>query len=258
MSVNDDEFWDWLRDEVAQANTPQADELAAAEALLQEIEREGAEPLGADRIDEMVANATGEPPRDEDAPPAPVHRFAPARRMLAAAAAVLVAPKFLVAATAVTAIAVTAMLLQHTTQSLPFRDAVSMMLDDEYEESDRMLAQGRVFFDVIETMTLVQQLREAGAMAGPAQTSLARMRDALDDDSPFLPSSSDEPLAVLRERAASSAFSAAAQQDAIEALTDQAVYGISALVQISRSSGPADLLRHNAVHLHNIRSLAAK
>ena len=259
MTGEEDQFWNWVRDEVARSGQPEESEYAAIEEQLREAELSSPAELPAEKIDAMVAAATGAT-LDSGAhtrPAAPVHRLTGLRRLLGAAAAVLIAPKFLVAATAATAIAVTALVLQDTTRSLPYQDAIAILLDESNDDAAREAAQGRVFFDIIESITLLQTVADQRALSAPADACLLRIRDALDDTGPFSQASFSTPLIDLRERAGTAGgLAASAQRETLQELTDQTLYGIRALQAIADSVTSPQLLRHNEVHLRSIRSLA--
>lgn len=252
MPSNDDTFWKQLRDDVADAERA---ELAAAERELAQLDDEPLEPLADEQIERMVTSALER--ADHERAAAPVRHISSGRQLLAAAAALLVAPKFLVAATAVTVLAVTAALLQNTTRSLPFQDAVAIALDDGRDDDARIAAQGRVYFDVVESLETIRAALDDEALAPRAGACMTRVRDALALRGGFALTRFPEAIAALRARVAAAAgLDAGTRAAALDALTDQAVHGIAALLELSRRAGPPALLRHNGVHLHNLRALA--
>ena len=250
MNTTDDAFWNDLRKAIAadeleatdlQAVDPTDEvELIAAETLLQGLDEEQPE-----RMAPIAATAT---PRR----PASWHRIAKL------AAATLLAPKLLLAATAATAIAVTALLLQNTTHSLPFQDAVKILMNEQAQGKDRETAQGRVFFSCIASILAIQDSQAsqaAGATGAPEAMELVRA--ALRQTKPFAPTSFPEAHADLISRIHDRALPPAKRGQSLRMAARQAAYGIRALKAIALSGGPPGLMASNAAHLKRISDLAS-
>lgn len=249
MDVSDEKFWAALREAVRQARETEVRELEEAERLLAETEEVDGERLSEERIAAMVERAVGgrvDAEQHEAAPAQtkpPVIRLAGRSPWLAAAAAMLMAPNFLIAATAVTVtvVAVSAYLLRNTTDTLSFSDAVNIMLDSGESDENRDAAQGRAYLNFIESIELLRKIgNEDSDLSAQATSALDRLRGALDDSEPFVRRGFDEPYESLAERATVAQLGSSQRQDSLAELVEQVAYGIRALKSVRRSGGPLD------------------
>lgn len=277
MELNDDAFWEALQRQVAQAEADEVEELAEAERLLAEIDNERVEPLPEEQIDAMVRLATtqGLPAAAEVTAPADVapaatelepstapatfSRFAQMRRFLAAAAAFMLAPKFLVAATAVTVVVVTTVMVRYSTWDLPYQDAISIMMDDSRSELERQAGQRRVSFDLIESISILQGSgSENSAIGGQAAVVLEQLRATLDDGGTFEADWFSDPLFDLGRQVADLGLDLELRQEALSQLGSQLVYGMQALKAIERISSHPDLERDNGIWLRQLADLLVR
>lgn len=255
MSMNDDEFWESLQKAADDAQAPSRDELADAERLLGELDEDGAaEPLPEAFVESVVTEVTGEgrEPRAQ----AKMHDLSSFRGLLAAAAALFVAPKFLLAASAVTAIAVSAVVLRHTTRSLPFQEAVAILIDEDQDAESRSTAQGRIYLDVIESIGILQDVANDDGMAAGVQRSLEAIRAALQDDQPFAPTAFGLQHQLLGNQTLASDGDLGARLASMDQLTNQIVYGIRALKAIAAAGRPPELMANVEAQLGRIRRLS--
>jgi len=270
MSHHDEEFWKSLQRAVDDAQAPSADELAEAEQLLGEVDEAGdAEPLPESFVEALVQDVTAseQEAREQEADgqeagghaaatPAKVHDLSSFRGLLAAAAAVMIAPKFLLAASAATVIAVGAFVLRNTTQSLPFQEAVVLLMDETLDTTTRGAAQGRIYLDVIESIGILRDVAEEPGMAGRAQRSLEAIRSALDDDQPFAPTAFGMQHQMLGNQTLASDGDLGARLASMDVLTQQVIYGIRALKAIAAAGNPPGLMVQNEQQLLRIREFA--
>lgn len=259
--IDDDEYWQRLQQAFDEAQAPSADELADAEQLLAELDEQGeAEPLADTMVDAIVADVTAADATGtgHGAPQAKVHDLSSWRGLLAAAAALLVAPKFLLAAGAITAIAVSALVLRHTTTSLPFQEAIAILTDAQQDLDARSAAQGRVYFDVIESIGILRDVAAEPAMAAGAERGLAAIRAAVDDDQPFAISSFAMQHQLLGSQALASDGDLSARLSSVDQLTEQIVYGVRALKAIAAAGEPQELMAQNQAQLQRIRAFAQR
>ncbi|MCK5945593.1 MAG: hypothetical protein KAI24_26625 [Planctomycetes bacterium] len=270
---DDDDFWEALRESADDAEATSRDELAEAERQLREVDEEGdVAPLPRAFVEAVVSRAVaerrggaqrngqhdGSDRPDESGEPTNVRSMSSFRRVLAAAAALLVAPKFLLAAGAVTALAVGTMVLRYTTTSLPFQDAVVILMDERQNDAARMAAQGRIYFDVIESIGILLDVGDEPGLASGVRDSLERIRAELRAGQPFARMAYPEPHQELGNRALASDLDPGVRRLAVDQLTDQVVYGIRALNAIAAGGGPAELLTQNEAQLQRIRQLAGE
>ncbi|MFN3244140.1 MAG: hypothetical protein ACE37K_21715 [Planctomycetota bacterium] len=260
--IDDDEYWQRLQQASDEAQAPSADELTDAEQLLAELDEQGeAEPLADTMVDAIVADVTAVADATgigHGAPQAKVHDLSSWRGLLAAAAALLVAPKFLLAAGAITAIAVSALVLRHTTTSLPFQEAIAILTDAQQDLDARSAAQGRVYFDVIESIGILRDVAAEPAMAAGAERGLAMIRAAVDDDQPFAISSFAMQHQLLGSQALASDGDLSARLSSVDQLTEQIVYGVRALKAIAAAGEPQELMAQNQAQLQRIRAFAQR
>lgn len=271
MDVNDEEFWAALRRSIARAEAQEREELAEAERLLA-AHGDADAPLGDEQIEAIVQAAIardaaepaaplGAPAAEQHGAPAPVHRlagqrFAGLRRFLTAAAALCVAPKFLAAATVVAVVAATAVVVRYSTQSLPFQEAVHILVDAQQPDANRIAADATVALDVIESIGILDAVTsEPLPIAEQARATLRRLRAQLDAAPPFAPRRLPDPLVALQRAVADRGGALAARQDALQRLGELLSYGVSALVEIARDPGPDDLAAKNGAWLQKLRQL---
>jgi len=256
MTMNDDRYWQAIQKTVDGAQSPPEDELANAEQLLHEIDQqEGAQPLPKAFVDSVVDEVTAAE-ADRAPQPARIPNLSTFRRLLATAAALLVTPKFLLAAGAATVITISALVLRNTTTSLPFQDAIAVLMDVRNNETTRQAAQGRIFFDVVESIGILHDVGAEPAMAASAQQSMERIRIALDEDQPFVAMSFSSQHQLLGNQALISNGDPGARLSSVEELTEQVIYGIRALKAIAAAGSPPNLMTQNAAQLTTIRKLA--
>lgn len=274
MSDKNERFWRSLREATDAANTSSEHELRKAEELLREIDFDEAtnapEALSPKLVEHWVEQAVSSPHAPQltavqaadDRPTAK-----PWRAWLAAAAAFLVTPKFLVAATVTAGIAVTTMLLQHTTTSLPFQEAVQILMDAEQPDAARAAAGGRVYFDVAESVMTLTSLADGpespgartlteGPLADAARTALAQLRQELELPTPFAGSSFSHSLTDLTTTLfAARDGTATLDPDALQEFTEQARFGIQAIREADTDTMPAEVRTNSRLHLIQIRRL---
>lgn len=260
MDVNEDEFWAALRRSVERAEAREREELAEAERLLTEYGDADA-PLAEEQVETIVQAAMARDAADEataaaGGAAAPVLRFVGLRRWLTAAAALLVAPKFLAAAAVVAAVAATTVVIRYSTHSLPFQEAVRILMDEQQSEANRTSADGRVAFDVIGSVEVLRTVTgEPPPMADQARAVLRRLREQLAAPRGFEFRSLPFQLTTLERTVADPDVEPAAREDALERLGELLSYGLSALCEIDRVAGPLDLKQKNAAMLLQLRSL---
>ena len=279
MDVDEDFFWRDLRKKIASAESER--ELQDAEADLRELECELAAEtqhesmapelsmaselsMAPELIDKWVARALasdGQEAGDGDtsiqaATRSPSRRVGGWQGWLAAAAALMVTPKFLVAATVVAGIAVTGALLQRSTVTLPFEHAINLLIDAAQSESKRAAAGGRVYFDVVESVILLQDLADSDtAMAQVAHLALAQLKLEMQQPTPFVHSRFHQPLAELGDRLAASDAGLAIGEQCLTDLVTQVTYGIHAMQMVQASNGPSALVESNLLHLQQIEGM---
>lgn len=288
----EDEFWQaFLKkvkpEQIAAEEVRLRRELEQAEDLLREIETEGnadgdLDTIQQSQIDRWVARAisatpeaTPEATADHDhadhehadhehdgpaalraTPPPEQPKARPWQAWLAAAAAFLATPKFLVAATVVAGIAVTGALLQRTTTTLPFENAVNILLDAEQPDAVREAAGGRVYFDVVESIQILNGLAEADvAMASSASDAIQQLLTELRQPIAFEPKHFEERLTGLVEQLLATDSDLAARQDSLDTLVEQVQYGLQALQSIAARHENNVVGANNALHLQRIESL---
>lgn len=268
MDVNDDQFWRSLRDAADAAETPSDHELREAEELLREIDAEEAaapsEQVRPEQIEQWVEQAVSSTRsaklaavQPEAGRPAGSARAKPWNGWLAAAAAFLVAPKFLIAATVVAGIAVTTVLLQNTTTSLPFQQAIQILMDAEQTDEARAAAGGRVYFDVAESvMTLTSLADSSSAIASEATKALEELRQELAQPTPFGQASFSHSLTDLTTTLfAVRDGTAPPDLQAMQEFAAQARYGLQAIREANTATMPAEVRTNSDLHLIQIRRL---
>ena len=270
MGVEDhDEFWRALRDAVDANDDVSAHELQSAEEVLRQIESDmaasdgggTAEQCDQAQIDRWVEGATGSkatapPLRLEPTSQHTPKAARPWQAWIAAAAAFVITPKFLVAATLVAGVAVTGALLQRTTTTLPFEVAVGILLDTEQPASSREAAGGRVYFDVVESIQILSQLATANAaIASPASDAISQLRQELRTPTAFVSQHFTEPLSELTGMLLAADVEFAAQEQSLDSLLEQARYGLRALQEIALRNETGPVGANNTLHLQRIASL---
>lgn len=260
MELKEEGFWKELRRSVDRAKAREAaeiDELAAAERLLAEVV--DAEPIPEERIEEMVRGAVSEDAVSEDAvaegavsdgaaQSRPTGWLPRLRKLAAAAAAFAIAPKFVIAATAVTAVAVTTVMVQYSTQTLPYQEAVDLMMDETQTEASRRVGLVRVLREIDDSIRIVQ---EAASDLGPqAEAVLDRLRLILEEEPPpFEPIPFPDPHIYLGDLVADRNLALEERRDALNRLADQLAYGLQALRSIEIAEGAPGLGQQSAVAL---------
>ncbi|MCR9246345.1 MAG: hypothetical protein NXI31_15035 [bacterium] len=249
MELTEKEFWNQLRRSVDAAEADTVRELDAAEQLLADIDMDENARLSDARIDELVSMATAdsheagshEDPRAE--PNGFGVRFGPTRfgRALAAAATLLIAPKFIIAATAVTAVTavtVTTVVMQYSSTSLPFQDAIATMSDPAQPENERHTSTLRVFADVMESILLIKDVANEGSELSPSAVEvLDRMRSALTTGVPFVPDRFPDGLVFLGDLVADRNLALEERKDALLRLAEQMLHGVGALTATAGADG---------------------
>lgn len=268
MNGNDELFWRSLRDVTDAAGSPSDDELREAEQLLREIDAEEAtnpsEAVCPELVEQWIEQAVAlrtatqltEVGQETDQPDS--GRLAkPWRAWIAAAAAFLVTPKFLVAAAVTAGIAVTTVLLQNTTTSLPFQQAIQILVDAEQPDDTRATAGGRVYFDVAESvMTLTSLADGSSAIATEATKALAQLRQELEQPTPFAQASFSHSLTDLtRTLFAVRDGTAPLDPQALREFVEQARYGMQAIRAANAESMAAEVQANSRLHLIQIRRL---
>ncbi len=268
MELNEDPFWNAVRRSAHRDERLVAEELAEAERLLAEYEAEEADRLTDERIDAIVKAATADRDREErdDGPPsqsvdgappgAPAHvpRWGRLRHALLAAAAVLLAPKFLTAATVATVVVVaTSVYLRYTTDTMPFQEAVRLMMDLEASEADRGTGQRRVYGDVKGAIVAIGKVPDVAAdLDTEASGVLDGLRHLLVTGGVFVPAQFSHPIEDLGVRVVQSGLDRRERLAVLQMLADQAAYGVLALRSIADSAAPPVLRRDNAIWLQKL------
>lgn len=220
-------------------------------------------------IDQWVAGAVGSdsdtraeasmPSNLRAVPAREPRRARPWQALLAAAAAFMVTPKFLVAATLAASIAVTGALLQRTTTTLPFEHAINLLLDVEQPEAIRESAGGRVFFDVVESIQLLIELAEGNAsIATPAHDALQDLLAVVPIPVAFERANFTEPLSGLADQLHANDASWGVRQQSLDNLVEQVIYGMQAMHTIASRIEPSPLVASSALHLQQIESLLSR
>ena len=260
MELSEEEFWDELRRSVTAAGSHERDELRAADELLAEVESSSAvaPPLLSDEaIDAMVAKAQldGDVDATDPADSASVaeSQSAPRRAgwfsMLSAAAALLLAPKFLLAAGAVTAFAVSTYVVRFSTQTLPFQNAVTIMFDEGQSDDDRRAAQGRVFSATIEWVELIRTFESDPDVGSAAAASVAQLRQVVASSPGFSRRRFNEDIVTVGRQWTNEGLAIRDRLEALDELAAQISYGIRALQELSESGAGSDKMRqHNTIH----------
>lgn len=260
MSNGDNDFWRELREATAEANLEATDlealdptneaELAAAEALLQQFDEEDS------TAEQHSKQQTTDQPIPLDAESARARsRNSGWHRAAKVAAATLLAPKLLLAATAATVVAVTAMLVQNTTQSLELEEAIQILMNQESPAEAREAAEGRVYFLCIESILLIQDSNDGQMVTTEATTALELIRTELHQPRPFSLASYSVRHEHLLAQLIDTAASVTERRESIQAVAEQAAYGVRALKAIAKSGGPGGLMASNAAHLKRIAQL---
>ncbi|MFT7535006.1 MAG: hypothetical protein ACI85K_000957 [Hyphomicrobiaceae bacterium] len=289
MVVEGDAFWRAICLAANEQDAQERRELQEAEEELRELEAEldaseldapeldatdGADGQKAWRhaqidqrlVDQWVAGAVGSdsdtrakasmPSNLRAVPAREPRRARPWQALLAAAAAFMVTPKFLVAATLAASIAVTGALLQRTTTTLPFEHAINLLLDVEQPEAIRESAGGRVFFDVVESIQLLIELAESdSSIATPALDALQDLLAVEPIPIAFEHADFTEPLSGLADQLHANDASWAVRQQSLDSLVEQVIYGMQAMHAIASRLEPSPLVASSALHLQQIESL---
>lgn len=288
MELNDEQFWQALRQALELAEAEEAEEMAAAERLLAETPVDVGAQLSEEHIAEAVRFATAtstaeqeaeeqhegrEQNHDADRHVAPLAMAAvPAPRLswrrrlvaalprpLAAAAAILLAPQFLAAATVVTVVVVTAVVLRNTTHTLSFLDAVTLMMQDEQPEQARVSSQSVVFSHVLESIQIVQSAAsESTAVAAPAARALDDLRLVLAQGGTFVPRQFTDPHLYLGDLLADTKLDTDERARALQQLSEQMAYGLTAMKAIEQGSSPANLKLQNRALLRTLSDALAQ
>lgn len=262
MNVDDDALWMALRQRAAAAEheLPDAEQLAAAERLLAGIDE--APPLDAARIEAIVRSVTADqqgPVLGSRSPSLAAVPGSPRRRSgsqwLAAAAAVLFAPKLLAATAVATVVVASALWLSHTVTNLTFQAAVRALADERLDDGNRMAAQGRVALDVLETLHLLVGLEAQSldpALAAERRDSLQRVRDQLRTKAPPLPMPTAASLLALGDRANDPSAPLGPRLEAVRLLGELSTVGVAVLQQVGQRAGDGDLRTKNRAYLMQI------
>ncbi len=286
MELNDEQFWRALRQALELAEADEAKEMAAAERLLADTSVDAGAQLSEERIAEVVRFATApsaaeleaaaydeardEPraePHDAERRAAPIalapvpaprpswrrRLIAALPRPLAAAAALLLAPTFLAAATVVTVVVVTTVMLRHTTHTLPYQDAVAILVNEEQTELSRRSAQTKVTSTILVSIGVLDAVvAENSEVSDPAAAVLTRLRGLLVSGGPFQLMVHPDPHLELGDRVADKSLAIDQRKESLAILADQMAYGVLALKVIEQASGPAVLKSSNAVCLSHL------
>lgn len=264
MTHDDEQFWQRLRRHEQQARAQQAAELAAAERLLQDTEVTATDRPTDERIEAIVQQATaGGTDRDEEPEPRLRRwlRFPQPPRWLAAAAAFLLAPKFLAAATVATAVVVTVYVVRYSTFTLSYQDAIAVLMDERQPEQSRRSGQQVVFADVLESIPVVRAVElEDSPLAAVAAAVLERLRAALVDTEPFRHRHlADAPLR-LAGQLADQGLPLAERAALLQALAVHLVQGMQALqaIRSGAAAAPPGLANDNAIALAQLATMLAR
>lgn len=262
MTVDDDALWKALRQRAgsAEPEPPDAEQLAAAERLLAGLD--DAPPLDAARIEAIVRAATADEPETASRPrssplaamPSASHRRS-GSQWLAAAAAVLFAPKLLAATAVATVVVASALWLSHTVTNLSFQAAVRTLADERLDDGNRMAAQGRVALDVLETLHLLVGLEEQPLdppLAAARSAALQRVRDQLRTAAPPLPMPTGASLLALGDRANDPSALPGPRLEALRLLGELSAVGVATLQQAGQRAGDGDLRTKNRAYLMQI------
>ena len=261
------------------ADAKSQDELQQAEAELRQLEAEllsegdhaSLEALPPEQVEQWVTRALAMAPaaaavRNSKPKHQPYndHAATPRRARawqswLAAAAAFLITPKFLVAATVVAGIAVTGALLQRTTATLPFVAAVELLIDTEQPNATRSAAGGRVYFDVGESVQTIYELRDrATPNENLARAAIDSLLQSLQQPTPLVTRQFQVPLTELVMRLMVDDASVAQQQLWLQDLTSQVHYGIQALQSAASQTAEAELAEVSRLQLQNIEKMLSR
>jgi hypothetical protein len=187
---------------------------------------------------------------------APIRRFRKLSRFVAAAAAVVVAPKFLVAASIVTFVAVSTYVVRNSAESLPFQDAVAILMDEQEADHNRDAALGRVVGDLEESIGTVRAVSPEPTEVGQqALTVLRSLRQQLEAADSFVLRRHREDLAGLCSVVADRGLDLVERQDAMARLEDLLLYGATALKAFNRSNVGERLKRKSGAYLDGLLSL---
>ena len=260
------------------ADAKSQDELQQAEAELRQLEAEllsegdhaSLEALPPEQVEQWVTRALAMAPAAAVRNSKPKHQpyndhaAAPRRARawqswLAAAAAFLITPNFLVAATVVAGIAVTGALLQRTTATLPFVAAVELLIDTEQPNATRSAAGGRVYFDVGESVQTIYELRDrATPNENLARAAIDSLLQSLQQPTPLVTRQFQVPLTELVMRLMVDDASVAQQQLWLQDLTSQVHYGIQALQSAASQTAEAELAEVSRLQLQNIEKMLSR
>lgn len=292
MEVEEEAFWRSLRKQIDGADDEAQRELLDAEAELQQMEAElaandatdAAEQLPPEQVDRWVADALAQDAhalaQAHRAPQQQQRRANPWQSWLVAAAAFLITPKFLVAATIAAGIAVAGALLQRTTETLPFEQAVILLLDEQQSHAIREAAGGRVYLDVAESILVLQEVANQAAsgdastghtatLAKPAQMGLDRLRQTLKQasagtgptDQQLLqlePAHFQTSMAALGDQVIALETEATLREQSLAGLVEQIEYGMQAMLVVRTRPGTAQLRTSNEAQLRQIESLLSR
>jgi hypothetical protein len=299
MDGSEDRFWAELRRSVqaAERQDPRetqpgakeaalvdASELAAAERLLAEVDREGPLTLAEAQIERIVrdtvhaidasASGTAAPTRPAPGGSATDRRAVDPRavgarevggrvrgriaRLLAAAVALCLTPVFLVGAAVATAAAVTSVMLRNTSTTLSFQDAVRYLVSDASPVLTKNPAQGKVYSDMIWMIQVVRDIAggdpagSAAALVADARTVLQRVRADLGASDPFVLRPLPDSLDAVVERVQDRALGTDVRQAALQRLADLMAYGVSAFKEIERTPQPERIATANVIILDQL------
>lgn len=267
MELKDEEFWSWLRERHDAAVAAEAEEFAEVERMLAQLDEDSDddvvdEPLPAAQIEEFIqaalAATAAETDNENATPPTGQPRWwVRAQRAVAAAAALMIAPKFIVAASAVTVVAVSTYVgIRYSTFTLPYQDAVDILVDVDRPEVDRNTAQRRITGDLIGSILALRTVApEANRVGRAAQRALDELRVEVASPSPFSPTDFPDMHSYLGDLVLDKALDAESRLDALRQLSAQMHHGVQAL-HASRTDDASDAIRGNAViALDNITQL---
>jgi len=262
MEVNEQQFWESLRRSIDQAEAAEVEVYADAERELAQAGDEAVDALRDEQVDAMVRHAVGAEPATTRADRTPAGRIQavparpPVRRFLAAAVALFLTPQFLAAATVVTAVAATAFVLQRTTQTLVFQDAVHRLVDERESAANRDAAQGTVYMDLVEGVDVLKVLAEEPTpLAEQARGVLQRLRRMLETADPFVRRHLPGSPTALGDQALDQGQPFEMRSRALAGLAELMAYGVSALKQIERGPVPVGIRQRNDFVLQQLVEL---
>jgi hypothetical protein len=262
MNPSDEQFWQMLRRDFTVADAAAAEAVAAAERLLADLDEAALTPLADAQIDAMVRAALvttdrGVAGHRSRVAPTGVRPWPLAvRRFAAAALALLLAPKALAAVALVSVAAMTTYMLQRTTQTLAYQDAVRVLLSEHTAPENRRAAQGTVYCDLVWSIGIVREVAADAVLAGPhVGSALQRLRDQLAAGQPLTVPSVSDSLLALAAQVRDPELTAGDRRAVLERLVDLMLFGLSALQQVRQEPAVDVLHSDNRVLLAELARL---